>query len=278
MRQYAALITAGGRLSPELAAVCGTTVKALARLDESSFIERVMGALRDSGRVSVIAIVGPVGELRAAGVSADVWVEEGATGPENIHRGIAGLREAGHLRDEERLLLTATDTVFLHGDTVRDLIGIAETQPEADIVFPIVRRAAYEARFPDSPNVYALLANGAFTGSSAQIVRPSAIDRCLPDIEKAFAARKSQWQMAKLLGWNFIVRFVMRTLTVADAVAKVSAVTGLNCYAPIFEDARIAADIDTLADYEYAKRMLGVGSEDPSSVDSGSPSAKIQPR
>jgi hypothetical protein len=84
------------------------------------------------------------------------------------------------------------------------------------------------------------------------------VDRCLPYIEKAFAARKSQWEMAKLLGWSFIGRFVTRTLTVADAVAKVSAVTGLNCYAPVFPDARIAADVDTPADYEYVKKVLGV--------------------
>lgn len=256
MGQYAALITAGGRLSPELATVCGTTVKALARLGESCFIERVIAGLQDSGMVAVIAIVGPVNELQAAGIKANIWVEEGITGPENIQRGIVALREVGHLSSEERLLLCATDTVFLHGDTVRELITIAETQPDADIVFPIVQRETYESQFAGSPNIYSPLADGAFTGSSVQIVRPSAIDRCLPYIEKAFAARKSQWEMAKLLGWGFIWRFITRTLSIADAVAKISTITGLNCYAPIFPDARIAADVDTLADYEYAKKVI----------------------
>ncbi|MBC8136045.1 MAG: NTP transferase domain-containing protein [Fibrella sp.] len=257
MGQYAALITAGGRLSPELATVCGTTVKALAPLGDSRFIERVQRALQDTGMVSVIAVVGPVGELQKAGIAADVWAEEKVTGPENILQGIVALREAGYLIGEERLLLCATDTVFLHGDTVRELIAIAETRPDADIVFPLVQREAYEAQFPGSPNVYAPLADGAFTGSSAQIVRLSAIGRCLPYIEKAFAARKSQWEMAKLLGWGFIWRFITRTLTIADAVAKVSAITGLNCYAPVFQDARVAADVDALGDYEYAKKVSG---------------------
>lgn len=256
MGQYAALITAGGRLTPDLSAVCGTTVKALAPLGTGRFIERVIAGLRESGQVSVIAVVGPVAELQAAGITADVWAEERVTGPENIQQGIVALREAGYLRGEERLLLCATDAIFLNGETVRELIAVAETKPDADIVFPIVRREIYDAQYPGSPNTYAPLADGAFTGSSVQIVRPSAVDRCLPYIEKAFAARKSQWAMAKLLGAGFIWRFVTRTLTVADAVSKVSAVTGLNCYAPIFPDARIAADVDTATDYEYAKSVV----------------------
>ncbi|MBC7809101.1 MAG: nucleotidyltransferase family protein [Akkermansiaceae bacterium] len=249
------MITAGGRLSPELAAVCGTTVKALVPLGDSRFIDRVVFALRDSGAVSAIAIVGPVSELQAAGIAADVWADEKMTGPENIQQGIVALREAGYLIGEERLLLCATDAIFLGAGTVIDLLAVAQTQPEADIVFPIVRREVYEQQFPGSPNVYAPLADGAFTGSSVQVVRPSAIERCLPYIEKAFAARKSQWEMAKLLGWNFTWRFITRTLTVDAAVAKVSAVTGLNCHAPIFPSARIAADVDTLADYEYAMKL-----------------------
>jgi molybdopterin-guanine dinucleotide biosynthesis protein A len=135
MGRYAALVTAGGRLSSDLAAVCGTTVKALAPLGDVRFIERVIAGLRESGQVSVVAIVGPVAELQAAGITADVWAEERVTGPENIQRGIIALREAGYLVGEERLLLCATDAVFLAGDTVRELIAVAETRPDADIVF-----------------------------------------------------------------------------------------------------------------------------------------------
>ncbi len=237
--------------------MCGTTVKALAPLGDSRFIERVQRALRDCGAVSVIAIVGPVSELQAAGITADVWADEKVTGPENIQQGIVALREAGYLTGEERLLLCATDAVFLGAGTIITLLAEAETRPEADIVFPIVRRETYDTQFPGSPNVYAPLAEGAFTGSSVQIVRPSAMERCLPYIEKAFAARKSQWEMAKLLGWGFIWRFVTRTLTVNDAVAKISSVTGLNCHAPILGTALIAADVDTVADYKYAKKWLG---------------------
>lgn len=250
-----ALITAGGRLAPEVAGASGATVKALALLEGEPFIGRVLAALRASGAISTIAVAGPVETLRAAGVEADVWAEEGATGPENIQRGIAALRASGTLRGEERLLLCATDVVFLHSDTVRELIRIAAAVPDADIVFPIVRDHHYQRQFPGSPNVYVRLADGAFTGSSVQVVRPAAIEQNLTPIEKAFAARKSQWEMARLLGPAFIWRFVTRTLSSAEAVAKVSALTGLRCHAPIFEDARIAADVDTLADYRFACRV-----------------------
>ncbi|MBC8140841.1 MAG: NTP transferase domain-containing protein [Armatimonadetes bacterium] len=254
MTRYAALVTAGGRLSPELSALCGTPIKALAPLGDRSFIEHVCSALRASGIVETIAVVGSVAVLQNAGIVADLWVEEGETLPENLRRAIAALREAGHLRGEERLLLCATDAVFLHADTVRELSRVADEAPNADIVFPLVREADYERAFPQSPNVYAPLAGERLTGSSVQIVRPAAIERSLPYIERAFAARKSQWQMARLLGAGFVWRFVTRTLTVADAVKKVESATGLQVHAPILTDARVAADVDSVTDYEYAKR------------------------
>jgi len=251
-----ALITAGGRLSPDFAASCGTDIKALALLGKQTLIERVIAALRTSGLVSVIGIVGPVVRLQKAGICADLWIEEGPTGPENIQRGIVALRKAGHLRSEERLLLSATDVAFLSADTVQELCHVAEQRLDADVVFPIVRGETYDAAFPGSPNTYAPLMEGWFTGSSVQIVRPDAIERNLPVIEKAFAARKSQIAMARLLGLPFIVRFVTRTLSIAAAEARVGALTGLRCYAPVFTDARIAADIDLLADYQYASRFV----------------------
>ena len=254
--RYVALITAGGRLAPDMERVCGTRLKALAPLRDALFIEHVIVALRDSGAVSAIAVVGPVGELSAAGVVADVWADEGATGPENIRRGIVALREAGYLGGEERLLLCATDAVFLHADTVCELIRVAETRPDADVVFPVVREGDYESRFAGSPNVYASLADGSLTGSSVQIVRPAAMERCLPQIERAFAARKSQWEMAKLLGIGVICQFLMRTLTIAAAEARIAAVTGLIVYAPVFADPRVAADVDTLGDYEFALKLV----------------------
>jgi len=254
--QLPALITAGGRLSPDFAAHCGTDLKALALLGKQMLIERVIAALRESGLVSTIGIVGPVERLQGAGVRADLWIEEGQTGPENIQRGIAALRESGSLRSEERLVICATDVAFLHADTIRELHQVAEQRPDADIVFPIVRGETYDTAFPGSPNTYAPLADGRFTGSSVQIVRPDAITRNLPLIEKAFAARKSQMAMAQLLGLPFILRFVTRTLTVAAAEARVGAVTGLRCHAPVFTDARIAADVDLLADYQYACRFI----------------------
>lgn len=258
MTRYVALVTAGGLLSPELSALCGTKIKALAPLGDRHFIEHVCAAIRASGTVETIAVVGNVAALRDAGVIADIWVEAGATLPENLRRAIAALREAGYLGGEERLLLCATDAVFLHADTVRELCRAAEDAPDADIVFPLVREADYERWFPGSPNVYVPLAGESVTGSSVQIVRPAGIERSLPHIERAFAARKSQWQMVRLLGAGFVWRFVTRTLSVADAVKKVEGATGLTVHAPFLSDARVAADVDSAADYEYAKRFYAV--------------------
>jgi len=212
-----------------------------------------------------VAVVGPSADLASAlsgvgdngAAATHLLVDEGATGPENIFRGIAALRDAGaHGGGEGHVLLSATDLPFLTGETVRALIAAVEAEAgDADIVFPIVRRRDYERHFPDSENVYARLRDGEFTGGSVQLVRPAAIERNLALIEKAFSARKSQVQMAYLLGLPFILRFLTRRLGVAEAEQQASRLTGCRCRALLFDDARVAADIDGPTDYHYARSV-----------------------
>jgi hypothetical protein len=121
-------------------------------------------------------VVGPVEPLRAGtGAAPDHWVEEGATGPENVERGLKALAAHEDSRSDGRVLLSASDLPFLHADAVRWLLEHAPG--DADIVYPVIRRADHEASFPDSPNVWTPLADGHYTGGSVLLVRPAAIER-----------------------------------------------------------------------------------------------------
>lgn len=257
-RLLPAIVTAGGRLSGPLTESAGTSIKALAPLGGRPLVAHVLDALRASGRVGTVAVVGPRGHLAEAGIEghAPLLVDEGQTGPENILRGLRALAElhGSGGKNDGHVLLSATDVPFLTGDSVRALVEAAEADAaDADIVFPILHRRDYESRFPGSPNEYARLRDGELTGGSVQLVRPSAIEANLPLIEKAFAARKSQVEMARLLGLPFILRFLTRQLTVAQAEEQASRLTGCRCRALVVRDARLAADIDSVADYDYAR-------------------------
>lgn len=243
-----AVVTAGGRLTGDLAAEAGTTIKALAPIGGTPLIHTALAALRAAKRIGTIAVVGPADALVQAGAAGDHTLEEGETGPENVRRGLAAVRaDAG----EGLVVVSTSDLPFVTSEAVDALLERAPA--DADIVFPVVTREAYLDVFPRSPNTFAPLAGRFYTGGSVLLVRPTAIERNHALIERVFAARKSQTRTALLLGLPFLLRFAARRLTIAQAEARASALTGCRCHALLGADPRLAMDVDTLDDYRYAK-------------------------
>ena len=250
-----AVVTAGGRLTGPLADAAGTDLKALAPVGGVPMLARVVTALRGCAGVGRIVVVGPVErvEALACAAGADTVLPEGATGPENVERGLRDAAAEARTFAHGQALLAATDAAFLTPGAVASLLEQAGALGDADIVFPVIARADYERVFPGSPNVWTPLGGAEWTGGSLQMVRADALERNRALIERVFAARKSQWEMARLLGLGFALRFKMGKLTIADAEARASQLTGCRCRALVGADPRLAADIDDLADWQWAE-------------------------
>lgn len=252
-----AVITAGGRISGEFATVTGTPIKALIPMEGKPLVQRVLEALRDSGRVAgPVIIVGPERELQSAlaaagsgGLSNQIcyFVPEGQTGPENMVRGLSAIPESG---EHDWALLCTCDLPFLTGEA---LCWLLDNAPEdADIVFPIATKGEYEAAFPGTPGTYMGVEGEHYTGGSIFLVRPSAISKNQALIERIFAARKDVFSLARLGGFGLIVRLLTGTLTVEYVEARVSQLTGCRCRVVRHAPPSLAADIDTMEDYRFA--------------------------
>jgi GTP:adenosylcobinamide-phosphate guanylyltransferase len=250
----AAVVTAGGRLTGALAARAGTDVKALAPVAGQPLLGRAIEALRSAGSVTRIVVVGPRARIEQAALDAgaDEVHDEGLTGPDNVRIGLHALFDA---IGDGRAIVASSDLPFLDSDAVGDLLHRARGEPVADILFPVISRSGYEAVFPGSPNVWTPLGGGEYTGGSLVIVRPAALERNRMLIERVFAARKSQFQMARLLGPAFLAKFLTRRLTIPEAETRASQITGCACRALMDADPRISCDVDSLADYDYALRI-----------------------
>ena len=82
----------------------------------------------------------------------------------------------------------------------------------------------------------------------AFLVRPDALRRSRVQIERVFAARKSQPAMARLLGPVFIARFLTRRLSVAHIEARCGHILGCRGQAVRGAAPELAFDIDTMDD------------------------------
>ncbi|MES2464301.1 MAG: nucleotidyltransferase family protein [Armatimonadota bacterium] len=252
-----AVITAGGRISGEFSSATGTAIKATVTIEGRLMVERVLDALRESGRVAEpVIVVGPREALKAALTLPDEGgknggdvrlIDEGATGPENMVRGLSAIPESGA---QGWALLCTCDVPFLTGESISWLLDNAPE--DADIVFPIVTREEYEAAFPGTPGTYAPVERKQYTGGSVLLVRPSVIFQNKALIERIFAARKDIISMARLGGFGLLWRLFTGTLTVEYVEARASRLTGCRCRALRNAPPSLAADVDTMEDYRYA--------------------------
>jgi CTP:molybdopterin cytidylyltransferase MocA len=248
------ILPAGGRIRGEFAQQAGTEIKALIRFAGETILRRTIAALRATGCARRIVVIGGNEACEEAlQCGADGAVAEGRTMPDNILRGMEWLEtQAGGTTT--RILDVTTDLPFLTADAIRTFLSACPAN--ADVVVPIVTQEAFEARFPGSSNEYTRLHDGAFTLGCAILFRRAALLDNRQRLEAMFAARKSQWRMAALIGPRIAWRFATRQLTVDDIALRAGTLLGCVPNAILEMPPELAYDIDLPIEYDYACRFL----------------------
>ena len=240
------VLPAGGRIEGTFARETGVSIKALLSCGAATLLTRTVGVLRASPAVGRIVVVGPP-DLAAdpGGQAADALLPDQGDGAPNTLHGLEWLRARG----ADRVLVAAADLPFLDAAAIHWFL--ARAPAEAELVAPVVRRQAFERRFPASTNEYLGLRDGEWTLGCLFLVCPTALNRSRLHLERAFAARKSQLAMARLLGPRFVARFLLRRLTVEAIRGRCAEL--LECRAAVLPDAppELAYDLDLPAHYRY---------------------------
>jgi len=249
------ILPAGGRISGSFAAAAGTGVKALIPVGGRTVLERTLAALRGTGRVGRIVVIGPaeVAAHPAARAADAVLPEGGSTGPANIVRGIEWLRDASGGRHAERVLVVTTDLPFLTPEAINSFLDACPS--DLDACVPVVRRDEFEARFPGSSGTYVRLRDGQWAIGCAFLVNPAMVLGNRARIEGVFAARKSPIAMARLLGPLFIARLLFGRLTVGQIEQRCLDILGCTGAGVRGCPPELAFDIDRPGDYRYAVKQ-----------------------
>jgi GTP:adenosylcobinamide-phosphate guanylyltransferase len=248
-----AIVTAGGRIAGSFAAQEGVTIKALLRLNGQTLLERTLAAVRRSRHVDRLCVVGPWElEALAKNAGADLFVDEGITGIDNL---IAAAR-ALHARGP--VLCSASDLPFIRPEDVDTVIELSPS--EAAVSYSIIRREEWEAMFPGAHAMFVPLSDGVFTGGCIHIIDADALQRMEALLQRAFSARKSQTGMARLLGVGLTMRLLAGRhlhprLAPSTEAARRRAETLVGCRCAIVHGCspRIAADVDDLEDWLYVR-------------------------
>lgn len=248
MNTFDAILPAGGRLPLAFAQRVGTEMKTLIEFEGTTILERTLVALRDSGVIGRTVVVGPPEvQNHVACRLATYAVGEGATSPENILRGIAALGENG--ASPQKVVVITTDLPLVSHSHISRFIDACP--PEIDFCIPLVSKASYEERFPDATATFIPLADGDWTAGCAYLIDVEAMKKAIPRIEAVFRNRKSKIGMAKLLGPVFLLKYLMKTLTIPDIEKQIRSM--LRCTGVPIPNSppELAFDIDAEDDWDY---------------------------
>jgi CTP:molybdopterin cytidylyltransferase MocA len=236
-----AAITAGGRVSDELATAIGTEVKALAPIGAGRLVDAAIDAAWGSGVRRVVVIGGDA--VRAhCGARVDDVLPESANGRENIAAAMATGRG-------EALLLFASDMPFVHADMVRAFLDGANG---ADVALPLADGAAYERTYPGAPNHVTRIGRERVANGSVVYFAPGVAPRALAAAQALFDARKSLTRMATVLGIPLLLRFAVGRLRIDHVESRAKTLLGVRARAVRNASPGLCFDIDTAEDYRYA--------------------------
>lgn len=249
MEKFDAIIPAGGKLDDAFAKVVGTPSKALIKFDDSTILEKTIQALRDSGRIDRIVVVGSREVLNSRAVEkADEALPEGGSGPENIFRGVDALRQSG--RVSPHVVVSTCDLPFMTGQSV---VNFLDKCPEGKhFCVPLISEEDFLEAFPGASATFVKLRDGTWTTGCLYRIDTEAMSKALHHINSVFLNRKSKLGMARLLGGKFVWQLLTKQLTVESVEKKVEEILGCSGAAVAMAPPELAYDIDFLDDYQYA--------------------------
>ncbi|MDI6604743.1 MAG: nucleotidyltransferase family protein [Thermoanaerobacteraceae bacterium] len=222
--------------------------KALIKLKGKYMISYVIEALRNSGKIDKIAVIGD--KVKLSGIDGvDLLIEQGDSIIDNILIGIKPFKE------DKRILILTCDIPMLTKEAVIDFIEQSEASG-ADLCYPIVKKEDNDRKFPGAKRTYAKIKDGTFTGGNIFYVNPAVIDKCINAANQFIAYRKKPWKLGKLLGIKILFLFIFRKVTIRELEDKVSELFNIKGKAIISSYPEIGNDVDKDEDIEMANKYI----------------------
>lgn len=259
-RPYRTLVLAGDRgPDDEVATAAGVCCKALAPVAGRPMLLRVLDALAASEQAGDPLLCGPPPAALeqcpalAAGIESSAWdwMENQATPSTSAHAGLQALAGTGPV------LVTTADHALLRPEIV-DYFCRAAAHTGCDLVVGLARYEEVMAAHPGVRRTGLRFSDGRYCGCNLfAFLTPEA--QSVADFwRRAEQDRKRPWRLVRILGWGTLLRWLLRRLSLLQALDLLSVRLGPNLrlgYVLLpFADA--AVDVDTAADWAYASELL----------------------
>lgn len=247
-----AIVLAGAANTGKLREVSSASAEAIIPVAGRPMLWYVVNALHQSTQIGRVIVVGPpeVAQIDyGPGAQRVVHLPSGSSMVENL------LRAVDYVKGESRVLVVTSDIPLLTAEAVDDFIERCKAT-EADIYYPIVSKETNEAKYPGVQRTYVKLLEGTYTGGNLALVAPEALIRGRRVIEQAFLMRKKPIKLARLLGFRFILKFILNRLSLHEIEQRVTDILGCSGRAVVSPFPEVGIDVDKPSDMQVVEQEL----------------------
>ena len=224
--------------------------KALLDMNGRTMLERVVDALQKSKSIGEVVVVGLEHDQGMTFLEPVNHTPDYGSMLKNALGGIAKMRE---LHPETNLVMVCSaDIPTLTPEIVDDFIEKCAPYDKG-MVYNFVDKATLEARFPNSNRTYVKLKDGLIAGGDLTLIQADLSDSNRDVWEALTNARKHAWQLARVIGFRFMFKLLLRRLSFADIEEAAFRITGRPCQVMLNPHAEIAMDADKPAQVELLR-------------------------
>ncbi len=256
VRPTCALLLAGSRGPDDpVARHAGLKHKALVPVGGQPMIRRVIDTLRASGMERILVCGDP--DLLN---SADAATRESLAGADILFIPPAASPSRSVQRALESkdivwpLLITTADHPLLTPAMVEHFYRAGPA--DADATVGLARASVIRQQQPESVRTFYRFRDDGYSGCNLFLFRGPAVTGLIRFWSTLEAHRKRPWRMVAAIGPVTLIRFALGRLTLADALARLSAVVGIRVAAADMPFAEAAIDVDKPEDLELAEKIL----------------------
>lgn len=256
MKGLTALVLAGTRPGGDpLATYARVSHKALIEIGGRTMIERVVGALAQVPQITRIVIAIDRPEIVAGLVNATPAGGGPAVSTMPTGAGPSASVAVALDRLATPLLVTTADHALLEPGWVREFLD--GCPPELDAAVALAREQAVRAAVPETQRTYLRFADAHYSGCNLFLLRRPASKGVVAFWQQLEAERKRPVRMLGRLGFGFALRYAVGRLTIGQAMARLSRLTGAQVGIVEMRDGRAAIDVDKPADLELVRKLVG---------------------
>jgi hypothetical protein len=171
----------------------------------------------------------------------------------NIFAGLGKLQELNP--STQKILIISSDIPLITPEIVRGFVAECGSQ-EGDIYYAVVEERTMESRFPASKRTFVPFKGGRYSGGDAFLADVAAATGNVPLAQALTGSRKNYLKQAQLIGFGFIIRFLLRRMTVHEAAKRAGKKAKLDVRVVDTRFAELGMDLDKAHQYEIIKNYL----------------------